>query len=351
MILKHLLRTFSMALLMACTGLHAQGTFVFSNRIRPTSPPIRLCDAVEPIDFADHTVHVRVFNPGNGTFDGVLRAGTPFTGIRPVKGFFNAGTLTVPFLSAGAPAEVEIEIRDESSWWGSGTGQGTLFRVAIAALGGGILAPASLPELPGRWSYGEGYRLQFPMGNQVAEGAEIPVVLEFGPAFQEFRPYTGADSASALPGYPTPASIAPGLVFGRDYLGAATPPVTNLVLGEWKGTLTNLTYRARPGSYGPDFAVTGIAGSHCTLAINWTPNRIEVLPDPRRPFLVSSAHVDPVLPSIRLRGLAGQSHKVESSTDLMQWTLVGTFLGSTDEVEIPGSGPDQTSARFYRLAP
>lgn len=349
LMLKHLLRAFYTVLVMACTGLHAEGTFVFSNRIRPTSPPIRLCDGAEPIDLANHTVHVRVFNPGNGTFNEVLRAGSPFTGTRPVKGFFNAGVLTVPFLAAGDQAELEIEIRDSS--WGSGMGRGAFFRVFVDALGGGMVPPPSLPELPGRWSYGQGYRLQFPLGHQVMEGAEIPVVLEFAAAYQEFHPINAIDPAATPPGYPSPASIASGLVFGRDYFGPANPPVTNLVLGEWRGILTNLTYRARPGNYGTDFVVTGIAGSHCTLAVNWTANRIEVLPDPRRPFLVSAAHAEPALGLVRFRGLAGQSHTVESSTDLVRWIQVGTFLGTTDEVEIPGSGPDQTSARFYRLAP
>ena len=149
----------------------------------------------------------------------------------------------------------------------------------------------------------------------------------------------------------SPSPFPKGAVSGCVHPGWRTPREAATPRSNRCGAPTNLTYRARPGNYGSDFAVTGIAGSHCTLAVNWTANRIEVLPDPRRPFLVSSAHAAPALPSIRLRGLAGQSHTVESSTDLVQWTLVGTFLGSTDEVEIPGSGPDQTSARFYRLAP
>ena len=144
------------------------------------------------------------------------------------------------------------------------------------------------------------------------------------------------------PRHPTRSSPFPkGAVSGCVHPGWRTPREAATPRSNRCGAPTNLTYRARPGSYGSDFAVTGIAGSHCTLAINWTPNRIGVLPDPRRTFLVSSAHAAPALPSIRLRGLAGQSHPVESSTALVQWTLVGTFLGTTDEVEIPGSGPDQ----------
>lgn len=329
----------------ARVAVHAQGTFVFANRVALDSPPIRLCDAADPIQ-PGHTVQVRVLNPVSGGYQDVVRNGQPFSGVHPTNGFFNAGTLTVPFLVPGEPASLEIEIRDPG--WFPGAPSGIPYRITLPRLGGGILPAARLPALPGRWSYSAGYRIQFPSGAQVVEGGELPVVLEVAPPYREFEAVQVPEVPSPSPGLPEPREgIAPGRVY---VVGFPPVLVTNLVHGTWKGTLTNLTYVSRPGAYGEDWVVTSLAGGGCTLANLWTPNRITILPDPRRPFLLWSSEPASGRAGLRLRGLEGRSHLVESSTDLTAWTPVATVVGSTGEMEVPGTGPAEADARFYRLA-
>jgi len=98
----------------------AQGTIDFTNIKTPGRPRMFICDQrtqeTIAIQGPDYLIDLLVKNPATGNYEGVLKNGTPFTGVSPLTGanagLFSGGILVVPFVAPDAKADVMIRIWD-----------------------------------------------------------------------------------------------------------------------------------------------------------------------------------------------------------------------------------------------
>ena len=122
----------------------AQGTFNFATTPHIAQSAKILDEYGSPVTGANYLIDVVVLNPATGGYDGKLTHVTtsgevPFEPVQPLTGagagLFSGGTIKVPFIAPGDPAEAEIRV-----WAGGGTYNDALIRnqscIRIPALGG-----------------------------------------------------------------------------------------------------------------------------------------------------------------------------------------------------------------------
>lgn len=101
----------------ASMGMSGQGLFTFTNAQPPKGSPLLGCDG-KPVSGPDYRVDVAVHNPATGTWDANLDVQAKdgsWSKLGPVKlvesklvGFFQAGTVRVPFVAPGQEARLRI---------------------------------------------------------------------------------------------------------------------------------------------------------------------------------------------------------------------------------------------------
>lgn len=135
------------------TGAIAQGLFTFTNAQPPKGSPLLGCDG-KPVAGPDYRVAVAVHNPASGSWDDALEVQAKdgsWARLGPVKlldgklpGFFQAGTVRVPFVAPGQEARLRVR-----AWLATGGGTYDQAKVRaeanMVAMLGGVGNPPSLP--------------------------------------------------------------------------------------------------------------------------------------------------------------------------------------------------------------
>jgi len=138
---------------MASMGMMGQGLFVFTNAQPPKGAPLLGCDG-KPVSGPDYRVDVAVHNPATGAWDAGLDVQAKdgsWSKLAPVKllegrllGFFQAGTVRVPFVAPGQEARLRVR-----AWLATGGAAYDQAKVRaetnIVVMLGGVGQPPSFP--------------------------------------------------------------------------------------------------------------------------------------------------------------------------------------------------------------
>lgn len=260
------------------------------------------------------------------------------------------GTSNILAIAAGEAASLAIsgEPKLLGSLAGRDVAEGSRLQLSIPAIGAGPLS--------NQWYF---------QGKPLKGGTNADLVVEsfsaadVGVYFLEVRnPFAAVKSASAVftLGAPPKVFAAP-----RDLTVQAGAKATFSVQAEgslpllyqWMLNGTNLS-----GATNSSFSVSGVIREDQGRYSAWVSNAFGSALSPEAALLVTGAAPrgvelvlaasGPKIPLLRIQVEPGQAYRVDTSTDLANWTVSGVFIPSTPHFEFPVelSG---NARRFYRL--